>query len=215
MGEFQEESLLRRTLYHLREVAVPVPGGGRLGPIDWVLPRGKRFSVVCEEDAHWEVLSELLTGKILDFTGSLEEIETVTVQTDANLWESMDLNQSIRDFLHSPDAPDYVRLENRRHALWVLIDRLGLTARDTRRPLKLESEAVRIKYWALRFMVSRAELLLGRSVFASEDPEIREAIAARWSDFPGTLVIKDEGRPLPGPVDGQVVIDRAGRVRVA
>ncbi len=210
MSGFREEDRLRRVLYELRGVVAAAPGGGRLGPLDWVVVRGRRVGVSCAAPAQWQGLCDLLTGRRAPLSGRLEERETVTVQTDANLQEMLNLNQSISDYLNSTDAPEYVWLENRRRSLWVLIDLLGISPAMTRRPVKMESPALQRKYWALRFMVSRAELLLGREVFAIGDPAVQKALRSRWSDFPGALIACRGEGPLPGQTDAELTIDGEG-----
>ena len=201
----------------------PPPGKGgaeppaeSLGPVDWVISKGDRALVSCHHSGQWDSLSGLLTGLVKPRTGSLEEIGRVKVQTDSNLKKSMDLNRSITDYLHSPNAPKYVWLGNRRKVLWVLVDILGISPSMTRKPLKLESQAVRDKYWALRFMVSQAELLLGGAIFHLPDPAIHAAMALRWGDFPGALIVEERtpGASFPGVLDTRVEVDAKGLVSV-
>jgi hypothetical protein len=192
------------------------PEAVRVGPVDWALHKGDRAVVSCHYPAQWDALSGLLTGLVKPLSGSLEEIGTVTVQTDSNLKNSLDLNRSIGDYLHSPDAPEFVWLEKRRKVLGVLLDRLEISPSMTRRPLKHESQAVRDKFWALRFMVSRAQLLLGSGIFRLPDASIRAALALRWGDFPGALIVEGgaPGASFPGILDTRVEVDEQGRVSV-
>lgn len=187
-----------------------------VGPVDWALHKGDRAVVSCHDPKQWDALSGLLTGLARPLSGSLEEIGRVTVQTDSNLKNSLELNRSIGDYLHSPDAPEFVWLEKRRRVLGVLLDRLELSPSMTRRPLKHESQAVRDKFWALRFMVSRAQLLLGSGIFRLPDASIRASLALRWGDFPGALIVEEgvPGASFPGFLNTRVEVDDQGRVSV-
>lgn len=215
MDERVEHTRLRDALLRLRDVTLTLPDGTGMGPITWEVLRGRRICVSCASDAQWDALVALLTGQLQPASGGLQEIVPVKVQTDVHLRDTLDLNQSIRDYLHSPDAPEYVWLDRRRRALWVLIDLLGISPDMTRRPLKMEGATVYDKYWALRFMLSRAELLIGREIFQIEDARVRTAFRSRWHDFPGTLIVGDLGATLPGPCDTRVRIDAVGSCSIA
>lgn len=206
---------MRRILYTLRDVVIPVQGSPPLGPIQWSVPLGCRVGVSFPSPAHWAALTDLLTGRIRPQSGTLEEIGQVLVQTDGNLKESLDLNRSIADYLHSADAPEFVWLENRRRVLWVLVDRLGILPSMTRKPLKLETPAVRDKFWALRFMLSRAQLLIGNEIFQLADDRIRESLGMRWADFPGALIAAEGPRGPPGALTGRVRMESDGRFVLA
>ena len=216
MAEERSEAIrTQRPLLALEGVIVAAPGGEPVGPIGWSLPRGKRIAVTCARPGQWESLCGLLSGKLKPREGRMEEVSPVLVQSDRNLKDTLDLNQSIEGFLHSSDAPEFVWLQNRRRALYVLVDALGIAPATTRRPVKMETGAVQDKYWALRFLVSRADLLLGREIFRLPDPAVREAIRLRWPDLPGTLVAElGEGEP-PGPLDARVRIDDRGAFTLA
>lgn len=200
----------RRLVLRLVGACLALPGGPQIGPIDWELERGRRIRVYCESDAHWDAFVALLSGQRYPTAGALEEIHTVRVQTDQHLRESMNLNQTIDDFLHSPDAPETVWLDGRRRALWVLVDQLGITPAMTRRPLKLHGPEVQARYWALRFLLSQADLVIGREVLRIADPDVQTALRRRWNDLPGALVVGESGASLPGPVDGWVRLDAHG-----
>jgi hypothetical protein len=211
MAEERHETIrTQRPLLALEGVTAAAPGGEPIGPITWSLGRGKRIAVACARPGQWESLAGLLSGRIRPREGRLEEVSTVLVQSDRNLQETLDLNQSIEGFLHSPDAPEFVWLQNRRRALYVLVDALDISPRVTRRPVKMEAGEVQDKYWALRFLISRAELLIGRDIFRLNDPAVRQAIRLRWPDLPGTVVAGLGEEELPGPVDARVRIDEGG-----
>ncbi len=202
-----------RTLYRMTEVRVAPREGPALGPITWTLARGRRFGVRCAEPGQWETLLLLLTRQVQLRSGVMEEVAPVIVQTDRHLREGQDLNQTIGDFLHSPDTPETVWLNGRRRSVGVLVDILGISPRDTRRAVKLDAPRLPDKLWALRFALSEAGLLLGREVFALPDAEIREGLRQRWPDWPGTVVAAEGGAPLPGEVDAWVAFDPSGALR--
>ena len=201
---------LRRMLYELREVTVPLPGGGRIGPISWMLERGRRVRVATASDAQWQAFVALLTGEQHAATGTLEEVATVTVQTDTHLRESLNLNRSLEEYLNSPDMPELIMLDGRRRSLWVLLDVLGISPHMTRRALKYAAPELIDKVWALRFMLSRASLLIGRDLFRLTDEGIHAALRRRWSDLTGAVVVGETEQPLPGPVQEWVRFDGDG-----
>ncbi len=205
---------LRRILYDLHAVTVTLPGGGSIGPITWRLERACHVRVTCADDAQWLGLVALLSGKLTPRSGRMEEVLPVIVQTDVRLREKPEPNDTVTQFLESPDAPEHVWLEGRRRALLVLVDLLGLTPALRRRPFKHLEPEVRGRVWALHFMLSRAGLLIARDLFRLTDPLVREALRRRWSDFPGALVAAESDPPLPGPVDTWLRIAPDGTVTV-
>lgn len=188
-----------------------LPGGGRIGPISWDLERGRRIRVRCATDGQWTAFVALLTGQQAPAEGVLEEVRSVRVQTDVHLRETLDLNRTVQEFLQAPDTPESVWLDGRRRSLWVLVDQLGLAPANTRRVLKLESTAVQHKYWVLRFLLSQADLVIGREVFRSDDPQVQAALRRRWGDLPGALLAGESDRPLPGRADAWLAFDADGR----
>jgi hypothetical protein len=201
----------RPTLYDLHSVTVALPQGGRIGPIDWRLQRGRRIAVRCASEAQWEAFRALLTGAVTPRSGAIEEITPVTVQTDARLREALRPNATIQDFLDSPDAPEFIWLGGRHHTLMVLVDLLDITPRLRYRSIKLLAPELVERALALRFVASRANLLLGREVFQIADAKVQEALRRRWGDWPGSVLACEGERPLPGPTDGWVQFDPDGR----
>lgn len=212
MADFSDRTIADLRLYRLTEVMVPLPDGGQLGPIDWDLEKYRRIAVSCADPAHWDVLVDFLTGLLLPTSGTVTEREFLIVQTDRKLLEHMKLNRPISDFLHSPDAPTTLWLDHRVRSIGILLELLELTPKSVRRVLKLESDLVRDKFWALRFMLSHADLLLGREVFQIEDPLVRNCLRMWWDGFQGALVCCDDAGALPGAVDTRIRIDRDGGV---
>jgi len=204
----------RRTLYDLRAVTVLLPRGGTLGPLTWRVERGRHVRVTFADEEQWQGLVALLTGQAAPRTGRMEEVLPVTVQTDARLRENLNPNLTVNAFLESPDAPEHVWLSGRRRALLVLVDLLGFTPALRRRPLKHIPPEMQERFWALRFMISRAHLLIGRDLFRSTDALLREALRRRWNDLAGTLIVAESEQPLPGPVDTWLHIDAEGAVTV-
>ncbi|HKI99546.1 MAG TPA: hypothetical protein VKB51_13820 [bacterium] len=200
----------RETLYRLREVQALLPGEGSIGPITWAVRRGQRIGVRCASDAQWETLRALLTGERSPVSGWLDEVTPVTVQTDAHLRKVLRPGDSLQDFLDGPDAPEFVRLEGRRHSLMVLVDLLDITPAMRRCVFKFGSPSLLERVWALRFLISRADVLIGREVFRIADPPVRVALRRRWGDWPGTLIAGEGDQPLPGALDGWARLDAEG-----
>lgn len=202
-----------RTLLTARDIVLNLEGGRVVGPWNGSIQMGQRIGVRTAFPEQWEALAEVLTGQRVPEKGRLEEIEQVRAQSDVNIKASLDLNRSITDFLHSPDAPEFVWLEGRRKVLWVLLDALEIRPDMTRMALKLIPEDILDKFCALRFMVSRAEVLVGREIFASHDEAVRKALSRRWLDFTGTVIAAEShSGALPGHVDAWWIIDGEGRV---
>jgi hypothetical protein len=80
--------------------------------------------------------------------------------------------------------------------------------------LKLEPKEVQDRFWALRFVSSNADLLIGREIFELQDEPIRRVLRERWGDFPGAVICAAHADSCPGPVDTEIAIETGGSVRV-
>ena len=184
----------------LRRITFRTEADEEVGPIDVELPWAGRIWVDCPSDSCFAAFAAILTGLRKPLQGYLEEISPVVVQSDSHLKETLSPQQTIADYLDSPDAPEFVWLEGRRRSLRVLVDQLGLMPDTLRLPLKHQPPEVFTKYWALRFLISRADLLIGREIFALDDPAIQTALRRRWADSPGAVLAATARERLPGPV---------------
>jgi hypothetical protein len=92
----------------------------------------------------------------------------------------------------------------------VLLDRLGLTANRFRMPLKFQPADVIEKFVAFRFVISRADLLIGCDLFAVRDSNITEVLKMRWADFPGVVIAGTAREKLPGVPDVHVKLAADG-----
>lgn len=202
------------TLYSLSGVVIALPDGGQLGPIAWDVSTNLRAAVSCADPAHWDALMDFLTGLLPPTSGEVIERESLIVQTDRNLLEQMKLNRPISDFLRSPDLPPTLWLDHRVRSSGVLLEWLELTPKRIRRDLKLETDLVREKYLAFRFMLSQADLLMGEEVYRIGDPPVQNCLRLWWDGFQGALICRDDGQGLPGPVNTRVRIDREGGVTI-
>lgn len=214
MTDFQDRTRIGLRLYRLRGVMLPLPDEGQLGPIDWDVGGERRVAVSCAVAEHWDVLMDFLTGLLPPNSGEVIERDSLIVQTDRNLLENMKLNRPITDFLNSPDAPKTLWLDHRVRSTGILLENLEITPQNIRRDIKLESETVRNKFWALRFMLSQADLLIGREIFQVEDPLVRDCLRQWWGGFQGVLIGCQDGGVLPGAVDSRLRIDEDGGVTV-
>ncbi len=203
-----------RPLLTLHEVLLPLQGGGTWGPIDWILREKARVWIEGATEEQADVLTGLFSGKIKPAGGYMEELRTVVFQSDGLLRETLPPNRTIGEFIASPDAPAFIWLEGRRRSFRVLVDRLGLAPNNLRRPIKLESAEVVLKYLALRFLVSRADVLMGRELFATKDEQVREVLRLAWKDFPGALVAPVSAENLPGDPDCHIRVLPGGKVEV-
>ncbi len=197
-------------LLSFRQAVFSGGDGLEIGPMDWYLERGTRVRVEGAHPAATHALFSALAGRLPPLRGAVSEWSEVVVQGDFLLREQLDGGRTIRDYLDGPDVPAYVWLENRRRAIGVLLDKLGLGPQFSRRPLKFQPDEVVEKFLAFRFLTSRADLLLGREVFQRQDPEIRNALRARLADFPGTVVAAGAASDLPFRVDRVVGMDASG-----
>ena len=198
-------------LLTFHDLIIRTAEGLSIGPINWSLHRAQRIWMECADERMFAAFAEVLAGVNRPASGYIEELSTITVQSDFRLRQALKLNQSIQEYLHSTDAPEFVWLENRRRSLNVLLDKIGLTPDRFRLPLKLQPAEVFDKFWALRFLVSKADLLIGRELFALPDPQIRESLRLRWGDFPGTLLAVAAQDELAGEPDVHVVLASDGR----
>ncbi len=214
MAEFHDRTQAWLRLYRLREVMIPLSDGGQLGPIDWDVEKHRRIAVSCADPEHWDALMDFLTGLLPPISGDVMERESLIVQTDRNLLENMKLNRPITDFLNAPDAPKTLWLDHRVRSTGILLERLELTPKSIRRDVILESETVRDKFWALRFMLSHADLLIGREIFQIEDPPVRDCLRMWWGGFQGVLIGCEDGGALPGAVDTRFRTGRDGGVTI-
>lgn len=208
--KFTVVSMSDRPLLTFRGAFLPCDGRECLGPIDWAVDENARIWVDLGDSAARAAIFGALTGQVKPVEGVIEEIGAVVAQSDARLREELSPNRSVADFLQSADAPEYVWLEQRRRPLPYLVDLVGLTPDRTRSPLKYQPPEVLEKFWALRFTLSRARLLVGEAIFSLSDPKIRSALAMRWLDFSGTVVAVAERKDLPGPVDTRVYLSPEG-----
>lgn len=198
-------TLKARVLIRLQ--GVRLGSGDTTSPVlDWPFHETERIWLDCPVPSWEEELAAILTGTAKPREGHLEELSTVIVQTDTNQQNTLDRSRSIADFLDSPDTPAHVWLDKRRRAMGVLVDLLGITPAMTRRPLKLEPPPVAERLWVLRFLLSRADLLLGSAIFQLQDAAIRTAMTRRWEDIPGCILASCARESLPGPVDTVVRI---------
>jgi len=185
-----------------------------IGPIHLELRRRQRVLLRCPSEPAYAGLIEILTGQEEPLTGRLIELERVRVQTDRHLRDLMLPNRSIQDLLEELPLPDTIWIGERRRSTQVVMDRLGLLPHHRRRPLKMESREVFNRFWALRFVSSNADLLLGREVFELKDEAIRRVLRDRWGDFPGTVICAAAPEHSPGPVHTIVTIEEDGSAHV-
>ena len=196
--------------------------GREYGPLSGEIPRNGKMRVVCEEEEGWQVFGGLLSGLRRPIGGYLEEIRVAVVQWDHLLSESVDRNLTINEFLESPDAPQFVWLDQRRRSLGVLVDKLGLTAREKKLALKFLSEESIRKFIALRIMLSRADILLVDESLLTEDDRVSEAFLSRWNDLNATVICRvregrfqgafdRELRLAPGESSGIFRLDNSGK----
>ncbi|MBI3991772.1 MAG: hypothetical protein HY342_00750 [Candidatus Lambdaproteobacteria bacterium] len=203
-----------QVLLSLRDVVLQDAGGARTEPFSLDIHEAERLHMQCARDGWRDRLVQVVSGQTKPAQGSLLEVVPVLVQSDANLRATLDLNRSLADYLHSEDAPEFVWLEQRRRSLQVLVDLLGIAPADTRRPLKLQSAQTVTRYWVLRFLLSRAQLLIGSEIFRLDDAQIRAAMARRWPDLPGAVLVCAPREALPGPVDTTLHLDADGTARI-
>ena len=197
-------------LLTLHEVVIRDAGGAEIGPIDWSIHLGERVWVDFADELQYSLLATLLSGRAKPASGYIEELKPVRVQSDLLLRQSINLNRSISEYLHSSDAPEFVWLDNRKRSVQVLLDRLGLTANRFRMPLKFQPPDVIEKFVAFRFVISRADLLIGCDLFAVRDSNITEVLKMRWADFPGVVIAGTAREKLPGVPDVHVKLAADG-----
>ena len=198
------------TLLDLRAIRFKLADGRILGPVNWDIEKGDRIALECRIPEAYRVLVDVISAQLEPLEGYIEELERVVIQTDTRLKEVLSLNQTAHDILNSGVFPDSLWLENKRRSLWVVIDRLGLTPRNFHLPIKLEPPEIAEKVWALHFIASRADLLIGREIFMTGIPEIRTVLKQRWGDFTGTVICAAPDKDLPGPVTVRAVLDATG-----
>lgn len=203
-----------KVLLSLHDVRLVNAAAAETDPINLTIRQAERIQVICG-DAGWrEDLWAVLSGTRKPKHGVIEELNPVTVQSDRNLKDSMNLNRTLGAYLESPDAPLHVWLDQRRREIWVLVNLLGITPSDMRRPLKFESKATIERYLALRFLISGADLLLGDEIYKLDDMHIKAAFRRRWGDLPGAVIITAPPEYLPGQVDTTVHIGLDGSVAI-
>jgi hypothetical protein len=183
-----------------------------VGPIHLQLLRRQRVLLRCESGPAYDGLIGILTGKNAPLSGRIIELERVRVQTDRHLRELCAPAKSIRELLNENPLPDTIWIGERRRSTQTVMDRLGLEPHHFRLPLKLEPKEAAERFWALRFVCSNADLLIGREIFELEDETIRRVLRDRWADFPGIVICAAPERDCPGPTDTVVAIEPDGSV---
>lgn len=191
----------KRTLLHFKGVTLRLSDGREVGPLDWHIRRTERICLECDDDPLLKGLWDVLLGLKKPSNGYLEEVETVVSQSDLNLLETIPGQKTLGDFLSGKTIPPFVWLEGRRRSVEVLADRLGLLVGGQSNPIKFLTPEQVHRLWAFRFMLSQADLLLGQTLFALENPLVRSALGARWADFPGAVLVCGPPEYLPGKAD--------------
>lgn len=199
----------------LYRVRMPLRGGGEIGPIDWEVHRRVRALVRVAEERQYVALRDVLCGTQEPIAGRVKEFERVVVQSDHHIRELINPGHSIRDALESSPLPDYVWLGQKRRALPVVMERLELLLAHAHLPLKHQPPQVLDRFWALRFLASQAHLLIGREIFALEDPAVEDMLRQRWDEFPGAVIYAGPEARLPGAINTVLEVDAAGAVTVA
>ena len=185
-----------------------------IGPIHLTLHRHERVLLDCESDAIYDAFLRVLSSDVHLIQGRLVEHERIRLQTDRHLREGLNLNRSIRELNAAGPLPDSIWLGGRRRSLFTVMDRLGILTHHVHGPLKMEPAGVFEKYWALRFVMSEADLLIGREIFALDDPAIREVIALRWGDLRGALIYAGAAERIPAPPHWTLGLHADGRATV-
>lgn len=206
------EGLSRRVLLSLQQVQFASPDGSTLGPLSWTLHARERVQWSCERETHWAALVHLLSGQGEVRGGRVHEPRPVSVQTDLHLWERTDWSQSIGAYLRDPALPRTIWLEGRLRSVRALADRLGIQPQHTRQPLKLEPGPVQRRFWALRWLLSGAELRIARELLREPDAHVREVLAQAWPELPCAVVAGVHAADLPGAVHTHVRLSAAGEL---
>ncbi len=185
-----------------------------VGPIHLEIHRGDRILLRCDSEADYDGLLDLITGQVLPSGGFMDEMRPVVIQTDRRLRELLNPNRTVHELLSAGGLPDYLWLEQRRRSLSVVLSRLGLSSEHFHRPLKMEAEGVLDKMWALRFVASRADLLIGREIFRLRDEAVWRVMRQRWEDFPGAVLYAGTPECMPGRPTVTLTVEDSGEVRV-
>jgi hypothetical protein len=185
-----------------------------VGPIHLELSRRQRVLLRCDSEPAYAAFLDVLTGGLEPLTGRLVELDSVRVQTDRRLREQIQPGQSVRELMERYPLPESIWLAGRRRSVPVVMDRLDLSPNLLRWPLKLLDPGVLDRFWALRFVASEADLLIGREVFLLTDERIRRVLRERWLEFPATVICAAPEEALPGPAHVLLVIEADGSSRV-
>ena len=206
--------MARERLLGLHGVTFRTPDRVEVGPIHLEVHRRDKILLRCEPGTVYDAFLALLTGELQPLAGRLDELKPVRIQTDRHLLETINPNRTLRELLAEARLPDSIWIGQRRRSLFGVMDRLGLETRYFHRPLKMEPKAMADKFWALRFLASGAELLVGREIFALEDAAIREVLAQRWGDLSAAVIYAGPEERIPAPPNAVLTFEADGHVSV-
>ena len=173
-------------------------GGRSLGAISLRLHARDRVWLEGFSAEQSAMLEQLVAGIHSPVKGRIIEPQRIHVQGDGLMRSRMDFRESISEFLDAPSTPAMVRLQERRRSVRVVADRLGLSPRQMRNPVRLMGEEIKIKYIVLRLLLSRAELLIFSNILEEADPLSLEQLRHHWEEFPGAIIASGSRDKLPG-----------------
>ena len=198
-----------KLLLELDQAVVRGEGENVFGPISLRIHTRERIWLDGFSPKQMVNLEKLLSGARSPVKGRLIEPQRIQVQGDGLMMERLDFRESISDYLDAPGTPDMVRMEDRRRSVRVLVDRLGLSPRDLRNPVRLLGEEIKIKYLVLRLLLSRAEVLLWSWVITQADPASTKQLQLHWKEFRGAILAAGSREDLPGPPTSVLRYDSA------
>ena len=199
---------LERLLVELDAVLGREKSGFELGPISWRIFKGERAFLKGFDSDSLSALENLLGGLRQPVSGVIVEPKPVQFISDRLILKNTDLRHTIGEYLASPAAPDMVWLDGRKRSARVIIDRLGLSPRDLRQPLRHSSDLLRIKFVAIRLLLTRADILLISDLITQADPPTMHLLQNHWADFPGAMLAA--ASQFPGPYTTEVIAHEGG-----
>lgn len=206
--------MLTHPLLGLHGIVFRTPERLLVGPIHLTIHRHEKILLRCATEPIYNAFVDVLSGKQEPIEGRLLEPSRVRMQTDLRVRQTLNPNRTIRELNAAARMPESIWLGQRRRSLFGVMDKLGIEPRHMHSPLKLEPTRIQEKYWALRFIASGADLLVGREVFALEDTAIREVIALCWGDLPGAVLYAGPPERIPTQPDSILGLNADGTVTI-
>ena len=193
----------RQPILKMHQAVFPCPAGGFMPPISGVLKPGSRVCVQVESLATWRTLRQALLGQIHPRHGWVREAGGLRVQSDAHLYGRALRSKTAYDWLSSWTG-GWVWFSGRRRSPHGVLDMLGISAKEARRPWRMLSPTQQRRVVSLQLLCSPARLILIERMLSWQEPSILKTLALRWGEFVGAVLALGDMPTMPGSCNAHI-----------